>query len=160
MPIYAYVGGTGPTLDLDFVAQTYQRGNTPVTYTYLAWREVQAVYAYRNGAWVQTVGSWAGRGGTYQPLMAGINYLSLAIAILKAYTDPASAEGVLFNRIYNGRKVGDVNNDTLITLSDSLDALKFYNGTAINPVSEAYLRNELLPIFQYYAPDYNAYLYS
>lgn len=159
MAIYAYVGGTGPTLDLDFVGQTYQRSNTPVTYTTPEWRQVQSIHAYRGGAWVRTLGSWAGYGQTYQPVMTGINYTSLTLGLQQAYASPSSAVGILFNRVYDGRLVGDINNDGLLTLTDVLDTLKFSLGKAIPAASEDYLRNQLLPIFQYYAPDYDAYLY-
>jgi len=160
MAVYAYVGGTGPTLDLNFVNQTYQRSNTPVTYTTPAWRQVQSIYVMRGGSWVKTTGAWAGYGQTYEAVMAGINYTSLALGLQQAYTSPSSPQGILFNRVHDGRLVGDINNDGLLTLVDVLDTLKFSLGKPVAAASEDYLRNQLLGIFQLYAPDYDAYLYS
>lgn len=159
MAVYAYVGGTGPTLDLNFVNQTYQRSNTPVTYTTPSWRQVQSIYVRTGGAWVKTTGSWAGYGQTYKAVMAGINYTALSLGLQQAYINPSSAAGILFNRVYNGRLVGDINNDGLLTLNDVLDTVKFSIGKPVAAASEDYLRNQLLGIFQFYAPDYNAYMY-
>jgi len=161
MSIHAYVGGEGPSLDLNFTQNTYGVGKN-VSYKTLIWREVSEVWVYRSGAWVQATGGvWIGYGGSYEPVRYGINYGELVYGILRAYSNPSSADGILFNRLVDGRPVGDFDNNSTITLNDVLVSLRYTtNPSSLTTAEYNYLHNTLPVIFETYAPDYDAYRYT
>lgn len=161
MSIHAYVGGEGPSLDLNFTENTYGVGKN-VSYKTLIWREVDEVWVYKSGAWVQATGGvWIGYGGSYEPVRYGINYTALLYGILAAYSNPSSAEGVLFNRLVDGRPVGDLDNNSSITLNDFLVSLNYsINPSRVTASEYTYLHDTLPVIFETYAPDYDAYRYT
>lgn len=87
-----------------------------------------------------------------------VNYSLIPTALLSAATGTDPAKTLFRDTLISGRPLGDITNNGLVNSADSLEYLKWVNGTQTNPTYTAYIENVFNPYLLANPVAYQAYL--